>query len=92
MNYIYIVECGDGSFYTGWTTDIQSRLKLHNSGKGAKYTRSRLPVQLIYWEEFEGKREALKREAAIKKLNRKKKEELVKGFLDIYRKEIIKNR
>ncbi len=77
MNYTYIVKCADGSFYTGWTTDIERRLKCHNAGKGAKYTRPRLPVELVYFESFETKEEAMRREAAIKKLSRERKEQLV---------------
>ena len=77
MNYTYIVKCCDGSFYTGWTTNIDRRLKQHNSGKGAKYTRVRLPVELIYHEVYETKSEAMKREYEIKSMSRKKKEELV---------------
>ena len=76
-NYVYILACGDGTFYTGWTTHLEQRVKAHNRGKGAKYTRSRLPVQLRYWEEYSDKGEALRREAAIKKMTRKQKEELI---------------
>ncbi|MDY4970773.1 MAG: GIY-YIG nuclease family protein [Lachnospiraceae bacterium] len=76
-NYVYILSCVDGTFYTGWTTHLEERVKTHNQGKGAKYTRSRLPVKLLYWEEYSDKGEALRREAAIKKMSRKQKEELV---------------
>ena len=76
--FVYILECGDGSLYTGWTTDVEARVETHNSGEGAKYTRSRLPVKLVYFEEVEGRSAALKREAAIKKLTRKKKLLLIK--------------
>ena len=75
--FVYILECADGTYYTGWTTDVQTREKTHNSGNGAKYTRSRLPVRVIYYEQLEGKSAALKREAAIKKMTRKQKEELI---------------
>lgn len=78
MNYTYIVRCSDGTFYTGWTTCLERRVSKHNSGQGAKYTRSRTPVQLIYYETFETKQEAMQREAAIKKLTRQKKEELIR--------------
>lgn len=78
MNYTYILECSDGSYYTGWTKDIQKRLHAHNEGKGAKYTRSRLPVVLVYYEAFETKEEAMRREWQIKHLSRKEKEKLVK--------------
>ena len=76
MNYTYILECKDGSFYTGWTNNLEKRLKDHNDGKGAKYTRSRLPVRLIYFEEYETKEEAMSREFAIKRMTRKEKESL----------------
>ena len=71
--YTYIVECCDGSLYTGWTNHLEERMKCHNEGKGAKYTRSRLPVRLMYYEVFDTKQEAMKREYAIKKLTRKDK-------------------
>lgn len=75
--YVYIVKCKGGSLYTGWARDFKQRESVHNSGNGAKYTRSRLPVTLVYWEECENKSEALKREIAIKKLTRSKKLELI---------------
>lgn len=77
MNYTYILKCKDGTLYTGWTNNIDKRLKDHNDGKGAKYTKVRRPVELVYYEEFESKEEAMKREYAIKQLTRKQKEELV---------------
>ncbi len=77
MNYVYILKCADGSLYTGWTTDLEKRIAVHNSGNGAKYTKSRLPVELIYYEEFENKSDALKRECAIKKLSRTEKLKLI---------------
>ncbi|MDU4890595.1 MAG: GIY-YIG nuclease family protein [Clostridium sp.] len=73
MCYIYIVRCSDDTLYTGWTTNIEKRIKCHNSGKGAKYTRCRLPVELVYFETFEDKSTALKREYEIKQLSRDKK-------------------
>lgn len=73
MNYTYILECADGTLYCGWTNDLEKRLKAHNSGKGAKYTRSRLPVALVYYEAFETSREAQSREAKIKRLTRAEK-------------------
>ena len=76
-SFVYIVECCDGSYYTGWTTDVEARVKTHNSGEGAKYTRSRLPVKLVYFEQLENRSAALKREAAIKKLTRVQKEKLI---------------
>lgn len=77
MNYIYILECSDKSLYTGWTTDVYKRLETHNSGKGAKYTRGRTPVKLRYFEEFDTKSQALKREHEIKKFSREKKLKLI---------------
>ena len=77
MNYTYILKCKDGTFYTGWTNNIKKRLEAHNAGKGAKYTKSRRPVTLIYFEQFETKEEAMKREYAIKCMTRKEKEKLV---------------
>ena len=76
-HYVHILKCKDNSLYTGWTTDIEKRLKAHNSGKGAKYTKSRKPVVLVYKEEFDSKSDALRREAAIKKLTREQKLELI---------------
>ena len=70
MNYTYILRCSDGTLYTGWTNDLDKRLKAHNSGHGAKYTRSRTPVELAYYEEFETKEEAMRRERQIKELSR----------------------
>lgn len=75
--YTYILICGDGSLYTGWTNDLEKRVKAHNEGRGAKYTRSHLPVRLAYFESFETKEEALMREAAIKKLSRRAKLALI---------------
>lgn len=80
MNYVYILKCADGTLYTGWTTDIEKRLITHNSGNGAKYTRSRLPVELVYFEEYEEKSHALKREREIKSLSRNQKSELIDNF------------
>ena len=74
---VYIVKCSDNTLYTGWTRNIEARLMAHNSGRGSKYTRSRLPVILMYWEMLETKSDALKREAAIKKLTRKQKLKLI---------------
>lgn len=75
--YTYIVKCNDGTLYTGWTTDLDKRLAAHNSRKGAKYTRNRIPVKLIYYEQYTDKREAMRREYAIKQLTRKEKEALI---------------
>ena len=79
MNYTYILKCRDNSLYTGWTNDIDKRLKAHNDGKGAKYTNSRRPVELIYYEKYETKEEAMKREYAIKHMTRRAKEELLRN-------------
>ncbi len=73
MNYTYILECGDGSYYTGWTNDIEKRLAAHRSGEGAKYTRGRGPLRLVYLEVFDSKEEAMQREARIKRMSRAKK-------------------
>lgn len=78
MHYVYMVRCADDTLYTGWTTDIEKRIRTHNAKKGAKYTKSRTPVELYYYEEYETKNRALKREARIKKLTRKQKLELKK--------------
>jgi len=75
--YVYLLSCADGSFYCGYTTDLCRREKTHNSGKGAKYTRSRRPVKMVYSEKFEDKSSALKRECAIKRLSHREKEALV---------------
>ena len=76
-NYTYIVECSDGTLYTGWTTNLDNRIKAHNSKTGAKYTRSRTPVKLVYYEEYATKEEAMSREYHIKQLTRKQKDELI---------------
>lgn len=80
VNYTYLLECADGTIYCGWTTCLQTRLRSHNEGRGAKYTKSRRPVRLVYYEEFETKQEAMKREAAIKKLSRRDKLGLIAAF------------
>ena len=77
MNYTYIVTCRDGSLYTGWTNDLEKRIKAHNEGKGAKCTKSRRPVVLTYYEEYETREMAMKREYEIKHLSRQKKMELI---------------
>lgn len=77
MNYVYILMCKDNTLYTGWTNSLERRVKVHNEGKGAKYTRGRLPVKLVYFEEFLSKSEALKREYEIKKMTRKEKISLI---------------
>ena len=72
--YMYVLECRDGSYYTGYTTDVRRRLAVHNSGKGAKYTRARLPVKLIYAQGFASKEEAMSAEALLKRKKRPQKE------------------
>ena len=66
MYYVYLLRCADGTLYTGFTNDLARRLAVHNAGKGAKYTRGRRPVELVYWESFSNKSSALRREYAIK--------------------------
>jgi len=79
LYYVYIVECKDGTLYTGCTPDIEKRLKEHNTGKGCKYTRMRYPVILRYLEEAENRSKAQQREYAIKQLSRKEKLEIIKN-------------
>ena len=71
--FVYMLRCKDGSLYTGWTNDLEHRLAMHNSGRGAKYTRGRGPLELVYSEELTDKEAALRRECAIKKLRREQK-------------------
>lgn len=78
MNYVYIVKCRDDSLYTGWTNNLEKRLKAHNDGKASKYTSMRLPVTLLYFETYSTKKEALKREYEIKQYSRKQKLELIR--------------
>lgn len=78
--YVYMLRCKDNSLYTGWCRDLNERVKKHNSGKGAKYTRAKGPCKLVYYEKISNKSEALKREIAIKKLSKEKKEDLVRNF------------
>ena len=80
MNYVYILECEDGSYYTGWTNDLKKRIKAHNDGKGAKYTKTRRPVELVYFEHFATKEEAMSREYHIKQLKRSQKQALIDGM------------
>lgn len=76
-NYVYILRCGDNSLYTGWTNNLEKRIKNHKAGKGCKYTKSHQPVELVYFEEFSTKQEAMSREYAIKQLSRAEKLELI---------------
>mgnify|MGYP001233682294 FL=1 len=77
MCYVYILECADKTLYTGWTVNLDNRIKTHNAGKASKYTRARLPVKLVYVETFDNKIEAQKREWKIKQLSRKEKLKLI---------------
>ncbi|MDB3880754.1 GIY-YIG nuclease family protein [Gammaproteobacteria bacterium] len=77
---VYILECSDGSFYTGISNNVEARINTHNASKGAKYTKSRLPVTLVFQENTFNKSESLRREIEIKKLTRKKKRELIDTF------------
>lgn len=79
MNYAYILRCADGTLYTGWTNDLEKRLASHNAGTGGKYTRTRRPVELVYFEEFETKEQAMSREWHIKRLSRAEKLALING-------------
>ena len=77
MNYVYILSCADDTLYCGWTTNLEKRLAAHNSGHGAKYTRARLPVELVYFEEYEDRHDALSREWHIKRMTREAKIALI---------------
>lgn len=79
--YVYILRCADDTLYTGWTNHLDGRIRAHNAGRGAKYTKSRLPVTLVYTEPCANKSEALRREAQIKQLSRKEKQALCKQYL-----------
>ena len=81
--YCYIVECSDGTYYTGWTTDPDRRVATHNKGRGAKYTKMRLPVKLVYVEEQPDRVSAMKRELAIKRMRREGKMKLVEGSIQV---------
>ena len=80
MNYVYLLRCADDTLYCGWTTDLERRLAVHNSGRGAKYTRSRRPLALAYAEAHEDRRDALSREWHIKRMSREEKLRLVRAF------------
>ena len=80
MNYVYILKCGDNSLYTGWTNNLEKRFQEHCLGKGAKYTKGRGPLEIVYHEVFDNKIDAMKREYSIKKLSRKEKDILVESF------------
>ncbi|QGG47739.1 GIY-YIG nuclease family protein [Heliorestis convoluta] len=80
MAYTYILQCVDGTYYTGWTVDLVKRVKTHNAGLGGAYTRIRLPVQLVYWECKDTRQEAQRREWEIKQLKRAQKQALIDAF------------
>lgn len=80
-HYFYVLECNDGTYYAGYTVEINQRLKKHNEGKGAKYTRGRTPVKLIFSQRFHTKTEALRMEYSFKKLSRKAKEQYITNHL-----------
>jgi putative endonuclease len=75
--FVYILKCNDGTYYIGYTNDIPKRVKVHNAGKGAKYTRGRLPVEVVFQQSFETKSEALKQEYKLKRMTRSEKEKLI---------------
>lgn len=79
MNYTYIVSCADNTLYTGWTNNLERRIAAHNDGKGAKYTKTRRPVKLVYFEEHITKEEAMRREWAIKQLSKSEKLSLIQS-------------
>ena len=81
QNYTYLLRCADGTFYCGWTNHLKERVRIHNEGRGAKYTKGRRPVELVYYEEFATRQEAMKREWAIKRLSRKDKQLLIERGL-----------
>lgn len=80
-NFAYMLRCADGSFYCGWTTHLEERVTTHNAGKGGKYTRSRLPVELVYFETFATKEEAMSREWHLKRLSHTEKAQLIQKAL-----------
>ena len=80
MNWVYILRCADGSLYTGWTNDLEKRVRAHAAGRGAKYTRSRLPVEPVYLECLPDRGGAMRREAQIKRLTRSEKLALIQEF------------
>lgn len=82
MNYTYLLRCADSTLYCGWTNHLAERVKAHNAGRGAKYTKGRRPVSLVYYEVFDTKEEAMRREAAIKRMTKQEKEALADNGLD----------
>ncbi len=80
MAFTYILECADGTLYTGWTEHLDRRVKAHNAGRGARYTRGRRPVRLVYWETHPSRNAAQRREAALRRLSRAQKQRLIHSF------------
>ena len=89
MNYVYIVECSDGTLYTGWTNNLDKRIEQHCNGTGAKYTRGRGPVTLVYHEEFNDKRDAMRREYEIKRYSRINKLKLIEKMQKYDKKKLV---
>ena len=89
MHYTYMLKCSDNTYYTGYTNNLEKRLKAHNEGKGAKYTRGRGPVELVYYEEYEDKHSAMRREWEIKRLSRSEKESMRQDWAMQTQKEVI---
>lgn len=85
QNYTYLLRCADGTFYCGWTNHLMERVRMHNEGRGAKYTRGRRPVELVYYEEFATRQEAMRREYAIKRLSRRDKQLLMERGAELFR-------
>lgn len=79
MNYVYILKCKDDTLYTGWTNDLEKRIKMHKEGRGAKYTRGRGPLELVYYQEFLDRKDAMKTEYKIKKMKREEKIKLIEN-------------
>lgn len=88
MNYTYILKCRDNTFYTGWTNNLEKRVQAHNAGTASKYTRTRGPVELVYYECFETKQEAMSWEWRIKQLTRQEKETMIEGFAGKHSKDV----
>lgn len=84
MNYTYLVKCADNTLYCGWTNHLEKRMEAHNQGKGAKYTKTRRPVELVYYESYPTKEEAMRREVQIKKLSRKDKLFLIENSENLH--------
>lgn len=83
MNWAYLLRCADGTYYAGWTNDLEKRLKAHNTGHGAKYTHGRGPVQLAWAQKYPTKSEAMVQEAKLKKLSKQEKMQLAAGFTGV---------